>query len=370
MKKHLLWMLLCLLLVCGCAAQPQDMAAEPIDHMVLEYAENFSVDYYTQGAAVLTLGGTDQFLLLERGAEVPAALAELPVIRYPVERVYLASSSAADLFSQLDALGAVSFTSTKSEDWRLEPMREALASGAIRYAGKYSAPDYELLLEGETDLVVENTMIFHAPSIQEKLQALGFPVLVEYSSYEPHPLGRVEWIKLYGLLTGRLAEAEAFFAEQTASVQALGEAENTGKTAAFFHFTPNGAVVVRQKQDYVTRMIELAGGETAFTDLPESDTALSSVTIQMESFYAQAKDADVLIYNSTVAGELPDLEALIAACPLISEFRAVQNGDVWCTDQSMFQQSSAAAGMITDFYRILSGAADGTDTLQYLHRLK
>jgi iron complex transport system substrate-binding protein len=117
-------------------------------------------------------------------------------------------------------------------------------------------------------------------------------------------------------------------------------------------------------------MIALSGGKTAFTDLPESDTALSSVTIQMESFYTQAKDADVLIYNSTVSGELRDLDDLLSKDALLAEFKAVQTGDVWCTEQSMFQQSSATAGMIADFNKILSGAADGADQLQFLHRLK
>ena len=366
MRRALSLLLLLSLLLCACGARETGAPAEPTDSMPLSYAENFAVDYYTEDAAVLTLGGTDRYLLLKQDAEAPAAFAELPVIRYPVERVYLASSSAADLFDRIGALDCVAFTSTKASDWRLEAMRAALEDGAIQYAGKYSAPDYELLLEEGTDLIVENTMIFHTPAVQEKLVSLGFPLFVEYSSYEPHPLGRVEWIKLYGLLTGHLAEAEAFFEEQIAAVQAVDTAESNGKTVAFFHFTPNGAVVVRRNADYVTRMIELAGGETAFTDLPEDDKALSTVTIQMESFYTQARDADVLIYNSTVAGELADLDALLAQNPLMAEFKAVQTGNVWCTEQSMFQRSSAAAGMITDFHRILSGS---DENLQFLHKL-
>ena len=31
------------------------------------------------------------------------------------------------------------------------------------------------------------------------------------STYETHPLGRMEWIKLYGLLLGKEAEAQAHF---------------------------------------------------------------------------------------------------------------------------------------------------------------
>ena len=368
------WLTLCLLLclllsACG-GKETTPAAAEPVGQMELEYAERFSVDYYPEDAAVVTLGEDDRCLLLHPDAAAPQGLEDLPVIRYPVERVYLASSAVPDLFAQMDALDTVLFTGTARSDWKLPAMCAAMDGGAIRYAGKYSAPDYELLLEEQTDLVVENTMIFHTPEVLEKLQTLGLPVIVEYSSYEPHPLGRVEWIKLYGLLTGHLDEAEAFFDAQSELVRQLPAAEDTGKTAAFFHVTPNGAVVVRRSADYIPRMMELAGGSYALAELPESETALSTVTIQMESFYAQAKDADVLIYNSTVAGELSGLQDLLALNPLFADFRAVRNGAVWCTEQSMYQQSSAAAGIIADFNRIFSGAADETDQLTYLHRLK
>lgn len=49
------------------------------------------------------------------------------------------------------------------------------------------------------------------------------------------------------------------------------------------------------------------------------------MTIQMESFYDAAADADVLIYNSTIDGELDSLDALLAKSPLLADFKAVQD---------------------------------------------
>ena len=72
----------------------------------------------------------------------------------------------------------------------------------LLYAGKYSAPDYELILSEGCDLAIESTMIYHNPEVKEQLQNFGVPVFVERSSYESHPLGRMEWIKVYGLLLG------------------------------------------------------------------------------------------------------------------------------------------------------------------------
>ncbi len=370
--KRALFLLLagCCLLLGACTRKDADEPAlESTGSMELVYAENFCVDYIGDGAALLTLGGRERFVLLPEGAEVPREAEGVPVISVPVKRVYLASSSAADLFLQCGALDNVRFTSTNGNSWQIPELRGALEEGSLLYAGKYSAPDYELLLEEGCDLVVENTMILHQPETREKLETLGLPVLLEYSSYEPHPLGRVEWIKLYGLLTGTLPEAEDYFNRQIEALQKQETAEPSGKTVAFFHITANGAVVVRRQADYVTRMIELAGGETAITDLPESDTALSTASIQMESFYTQARDADVLIYNSTVAGEIEHMDELLALSPLLAEFKAVREGEVWCTEMSMFQRSSAAAGMITEIREILS-EEPREENLNYLHRVR
>ncbi|MCR5577574.1 MAG: ABC transporter substrate-binding protein [Oscillospiraceae bacterium] len=357
------------LLLCACTAKENAAPASPAtERMELAYAERFTVDLFPDGGALVTLGEKERFLLLDADAAVPAGYEAVPVIRTPVERVYVASSSVPDLFVQLGALDRVRFTSTKRESWRLDEVRGALDAGTLLYAGKYSAPDYELLLEEGCDLAVENTMILHEPETREKLEALGLPVLLEYSSYEPHPLGRVEWIKLYGLLTGRRAEAEAFFDEQRALFDEIETLTPTGRTAAFFHITANGSVTVRRQADYVTRMLELAGGESVFTDLPEDDSALSTVTIQMESFYAQARDADVLIYNSTASVDVQTIEELLTLCPQLKDFKAVCEGRVWCTEHDMFQRSSAAAEVIADFHEILQDAPREED-LTYLHKI-
>ena len=90
-------------------------------------------------------------------------------------------------------------------------------------------------------------------------------MLVDYSSYEPEPLGRTEWVKLYGLLTGHEKEAEdAFNKEQAAMEEVQNSAAASGdketKTVAFFYITSNGQANVRKSADYLPKMIEMAGG--------------------------------------------------------------------------------------------------------------
>ena len=116
-------------------------------------------------------------------------------------------------------------------------------------------------------------------------------------------------------------------------------------------------------------MIELAGGRYVFDYLPGQDeSSLSTMSMQLEAFYAGAKDADVLIYNSTIDGELDTVAQLLEKSELLADFKAVNSGDVWCSEHDLFQKSSAAATIIRELNLILSGQAE--DQMQFFHRLK
>ena len=352
--------------LCGCANRqaPSMDAIAPTGHMELQYAEQFSVDYY--GELALITVGDEQFLLAPEGAQIPSGITA-PVLRQPVERIYLASSSAMDLFLHADAMGSVTMTGTRPSAWAVPEIAEAVEQRGIRYVGKYSAPDYETILVEDCALAVENTMIYHSPDVKEQLERLGVPVLVERSSYEFHPLGRVEWIKLWGLLTGHLEEAERFFDASVQKLRAVEDQAPTGKTVCFFYITSSGYANVRKPGDYISRMIELAGGAYLFPENVQVDeNALSTMNMQLETFYSAAKDADILIYNSTVDGELETVGDLLGKSPLLADFKAVQTGDVWCTSQNMFQQVSGAADMIEELHAVLTREEM---PLHYLHRL-
>ena len=250
-------------------------------------------------------------------------------------------------------------------------IKKLVENDTIRYIGKYRAPDYEALLEGDVDLAIESTMIYHSPQVKEAIEELGIPVLVERSSYESDPLGRLEWIRLYGLLFGKGDEAQAFFDEAVAKVEGVDtDTIAQAPSVAFFSVNSNGSVVVRKPGDYVTKMIETAGGTYALDGITsEEDNALSTMNMQMEAFYDKAVDADILIYNSTIEGGLEEMSDLTALSDKFNDFAAVKSGNVWCTDASTFQRTTGAADMIVEMNKIFAGAADDSG-MEYFHNLK
>lgn len=347
-----------------------DLAGLKYDHSLeLQYADQFAVDYYEGDYALITIEGGDQFLLVPEGKEAPEGLDEdITVIHQPLENIYLVATSTMDFFRALDGIGSISLSGTKADGWYIDEAKEALESGAVSFAGKYNAPDYELILSKKCDLALESTMIYHNPEVKEKLEEFGIPVLVEHSSYENHPLGRTEWVKLYGVLLDKEEEAEAVFEEQAEKLNSIKDSENTGKTVAFFYINSMGSANVRKSNDYVSKMIELAGGNYIFNDLGTDEEGLSTMNMGMEDFYAGARDADYIIYNSTIDGELKSLDELLKKSELLKDFKAVKEGNVWCLTKSMFQETTCLGDVIMDIHRMLT--EDDPDGLTYLYRLE
>lgn len=369
-------LIICLILsLCACAKDEKKGGLgngwQPLSSMEPELADQFSVDYYQDGYKLITLADGSRFLVVPEGLEVPSGIdKDIAVLKQPVKNIYLAATAAMCLFDALDSLDAISFSGTREDGWYIENAQKAMAKGSIIYAGKYSEPDYELLLSKECPLAVESLMIGHASDVKEKLEELGITVLVDQSSNEGHPLGRSEWIKLYGAILDKEEPAKEIFDEQMAYLRETESLESTGKSVAFFYISTSGNAVVRKSGDYVSKMIELAGGRYIFDDIGDSSSATATVNMEMESFFAAAKDADYIIYNSTIGGEVKDLDALLKKSSLLKEFKAVQSGNVWCTNKNMYQETTGLGEMIKSFRMIFTGEADDMTELPYLYRLR
>ena len=272
MKKIIKYLVLTMLLVLGMTVgvqaaetehKPTEIKDLTFDHsMELSYAKEFNVDYYEGGYALITIDQEGQFLVVPEGKEAPEGLpSDIVVLKQPISNIYMVATSAMDLFRAIDGIDSIHLSGTKEDGWYIQEAKDAMKQKKMIYAGKYSAPDYELILNEGCDLAIESTMIHHNPEVEEKLEQFGIPVLVERSSYESHPLGRTEWMKLYAVLLGKEDLAEKAFKEQTDKLDKVLTADKTDKTVAFFYINSTGAVNVRKSGDYVSEMISLAGGK-------------------------------------------------------------------------------------------------------------
>ena len=105
---------------------------------------------------MITIRDSGRFLVVPEQAEQPEGLPEdVTVIRRPLKDIYLVATSAMDLFKSLGAMDQITLSGTDARGWYIEEARQALEDGDMYYAGKYNAPDYELILSKACDLAIE-----------------------------------------------------------------------------------------------------------------------------------------------------------------------------------------------------------------------
>ena len=74
----------------------------------------------------------------------------------------------------------------------------------------------------------------------------------------------------------------------------------------------------------------------------------------MEEFYATAVDADYLIYNGTIDGQVSSIADLESKSDLFAEFKAVKDGNVWYTGKNLYQATDTVGELIGDIHHMLT----------------
>ena len=342
-----------------------------VSSMELDYAHEYAVDYDSEGRAYICIGADQHFLLLPEGVQAPDGVTgDVVIICQPLRSIYAASSATLDLFDKCGAMGQVSLVSSDYDSWTIQSVRDAMDSGDISFVGKYSEPDFERIAASNVDFILENNMIYHSPATLEKLRELGFAVMIERMSYESHPLGRAEWIRLIGLLTGHDDDADSVYKALKEQFEVNTAEKKSAKTVAFFYISTSGSAIIRLPGDYISKMISLAGGNYVFDGIDTENTTKATMNLEMEAFYAAARDADILIYNNTIDSTVKDMNGLLAKSPLLADFKAVKDGNVWSTGENVYQQVTSISSLMEDFHAVIFDEADGKDTLKCLTRLK
>ena len=329
---------------------------------------------------------------------------ELTVLQQPLTTTYVAASAVMAPLCDLGAVSQIRFSGLREAGWYVDEARTAMEKGSMLFAGKYSEPDYETLLREGCDLALESTMIYRSPEVIEKMSALGIPVYIDYSSYEPHVLGRLEWIRVYGALFGHEEEAQQWYQTECDRIRAIqkdaetssGEAFQSGKsteksetktsrnskneassigsssgragtdtttdlrpTVVYFYVNSSGQIQVRQPHDYIPELLELAGARYLAPDMSSlGGSRKSNVTVSLEDFYSSCRDADYLIYSATLDRPLSSIRELLGKNALFADFKAVKEGHVYTTDKDFYQLSDRMADFAEDVHRMLQGQGD------------
>lgn len=237
-------------------------------------------------------------------------------------------------------------------------IRNSVLDGEVLELAPLGGVDAELLLSLAPALVLQPEEVPSETASTTAHFASALPRMPIGEFLENHPLGRLEWIKVFGFLTGTGERADSIFSARVSVYTEL--------AARLPHATPRPSVLVNApyreqwyipgRQSYLARLVRDAGGEIPLSQ-PYPD-ALSHV-VNLERILALGSSSDFWLHPGMVSS----LQELAAVSPLHDDFESVRNRRVYSNTARL----NATGG--NDFYE--SGVVHPEllleDLLQILH---
>jgi ABC-type hemin transport system substrate-binding protein len=204
----------------------------------------------------------------------------------PLRRLATLSSTHVPFITALDARDAlvgVAFPDAVRD----QVLARAIAEGRLKGLGTTEVLDRETLIALRPDAVLGYPF---GGGAQATLGGAGLAVVQVCEYLEQHPLGRAEWIRFFGVLTGLERMADSLFDAIAARYEATAAmaAADTVHPVVFFGSQWNGQWSVPPGNSYMARLIEDAGGRYAFAHR----SAPGNIDIDMETLLATLDTVD------------------------------------------------------------------------------
>ncbi len=230
-------------------------------------------------------------------------------LRGPLRRLVCMSSSYVGFLEALDARETVVGVSG------LGFLGDSLVQASAVEVGYDAALDYEAIVRLRPDCVLAYSVGAVQPLYLAKLKELGIRTVILGEQLESHPLARAEYIKLFGVLTGREARADSLFSVVRDRYLSLVRPEVSCKVLINAPYAE--AWYIPGADNYMARLVRDAGGEL----LGSLPGRRESRIIGLEAACAYAGEADVWLNPGwcRTKAELRSLHPLFSSFPVLDK---------------------------------------------------
>ncbi|MDM1396457.1 ABC transporter substrate-binding protein [Myroides odoratimimus] len=312
----------------SCKKESNTVITSDVKSSTIEYAKGFTIEKYDQYSVINVkqawVGADKKFkyVLYKEGREViPDSLKTLPSLKVPVQSIVVTSTTHIPSLVVLEeeetlrGFPGLNYISSPS-------IRKLITDNHIKELGQNEQLNTEMLLDLNPSVIVAFAMDGSNQALQ-LIEKSGIPVLYNGDWVEQTPLGKAEWIKLFGALYDKEKEAAVFFdkiVEDYKEAQALvKDAKNipTVMSGAMYQdvwYTPQGqswmAIYFKDaKSDYLWKETEGTG----------------SLSLSLEVVLDKAIDASFWINPA----QYESLQQLIEANPHYAKFNAFKNKNIF-----------------------------------------
>jgi iron complex transport system substrate-binding protein len=274
-------------------------------HELISIAKRISIEEfsgYTKVTIINPWQGADNinmvYYLVSRGAGLPRNIDTSKVIRVPVGKIVCMSTTHVSMISALGKENTIAGMSGTSFIYSLK-LKGLAEKGQISDVGYEANLNKELILKIMPDL----TMIYGVGSESSgyvgKIEELGIRVIYNADYLETDPLGKAEWIKLFGALYCEEKMADSIYTSEAGAYNNLksfiaGNIKSRPEVLLGLPFKDTW--FVSPGNSFVSKMIADAGGEYLWKDTESS----VSMPYGLENVYLKAVQAEYWLNIGTV----------------------------------------------------------------------
>ena len=268
-----------------------------------------------------------RYILVPQDSPLPQDIPQGTLVRTPIDRIIVYSSVHASIIDALGASGRIAGV-CEPEYMTCRAVLDGVAEGRITDCGSSVSPSIERIAGAGGQVIIASPFQNGSYGAAGKL---GIPIIEAADYMENDPLGRTEWIRLFGLLLDCPDRADSLF-------RAAETGYNSIRDSVAGHIRDNGAhrptLLAERKYgaswdvpggaSYMVRIYTDAGADYIFS----GTTTSANVNMSFENVLREGIDADiwVLKYWSPQPMTYASLEAEYR---LYSEFRAFRQQHIF-----------------------------------------
>ncbi len=305
---------------------------QPID---VKYAQGFALSQGNGYRRIDIINPWDTtrmlstYLLIDHHDTIPRTLPKGKIIRTPLRKSVVFSSVHCSLLNELHTLDAIAGI-CDSEYIYVEELQKRLTQGTLVDAGSSVTPDIEHIIELTPDAILlspfENTQ-------NDRLVHTGIPIIECADYMETSPLGRAEWVRVFGWLYGCETSADSLFHHV--------EESYLSTCSLISHTTTHPKVITERRtgamwyipggNSYMATLLSDAGAAYPWSDNPNT----GSIPLSFENVFEHGQDADYWLIKYHAPVDLTYSDLLEEYTPY-SKFKAFEQQQIYgCNTQRL-----------------------------------
>ncbi|HOW10617.1 MAG TPA: ABC transporter substrate-binding protein [Bacteroidales bacterium] len=268
-------------------------------------------------------GEEQNWFLISDSADIPPFINPTEVIRVPVKRIICTSTTHLSMLSAIGGSGSVKGFSGTGLLYSQE-YNDRISAKTINEIGYDDNLNKEMMIKLKPDIVMMYGVGGESASFAGKLKEMGLKVMFNADYLETDPLGKAEWIKLFGALYSKEETADSIFRcieHDYKDTEAFIRKNVKEHPKVLLGLPFRDTWYISPGNSYISELIKDAGGEYLWSDT-ESD---ESIPMGLENVYIKALTADYWLNTGTAEtlSQVSSIDSRFAGLP------CYRNGNVF-----------------------------------------